>query len=136
MSTKLCHCRCGPDVVAVASPRQDPEELEYAEEEVETTETSSSNSSYHEAPVDADHEVIDRTMGASPSMPILIHRDESARSHVPSCCQALPTPSASQLTEIVEEIQALSHIEIASSIICRYLADSQLQQPTISDKIR
>jgi len=66
MSTKLCHCCCGPDVVAVASPRQDPEELEYAEEEVETTEASSSNSSYHEAPVDADHEVIDRTMGASP----------------------------------------------------------------------
>jgi len=106
MSTKLCHCRCGPDVVAVASPRQGPEELEYAEEEVETTETSSSNSSYHEAPVGADHEVVDRTMGASPTRPILIHRDESARLHVPSCCQALPTPSASQLTEIVEEIQA------------------------------
>jgi len=104
MSTKLCHCRCGPDVVAVASPRQGPEELEYAEEEVETTETSSSNSSYHEAPVSADHEVVDRAMGASPSMPILIHRDESARLHVPSCCQMLPTPSASRLTEIVEEI--------------------------------
>ena len=106
MSTKLYHCRCGPDVVAVASPRQDPEELEYAEEEVETTESSSSNSSHHEAPVSADHEVVDRAMGASPSIPILIHRDESARLHVPSCCQALPTPSASQLTEIVEEIQA------------------------------
>jgi len=47
MSTKLCHCRCGPEVVAVASPRQGPEELEYAEEEVETTKMSSSNSSYH-----------------------------------------------------------------------------------------
>ena len=45
-------------------------------------------------------------MGPSPSMPILIHQDESAHSHMPSCCQALLTPLASQLTEIVEEIQA------------------------------
>ena len=38
-------------------------------------------------------------------MPILIHQDESACSHMPFCCQALPTPSVSQLTEIIEELQ-------------------------------
>ena len=109
MSTKLCRCREGKEVVTGEGTADIPFELEYAEpEEEDTTGTSSPDNSYHEAPLATTDVVMSHPMGPSPILPIIVHRDESARSHVPACCQALPTPQASPLVSVDEEVEEVT----------------------------
>jgi len=117
MSKQLCHCRCAPEVIAVASPRWTTEGLEYAEVEAETTGTSSTNSSYHEAPLEVTPAIVDRSMGPLPPMPVLIHWDESACSYVPSCCQALPTALASQVQAAISMPVNAAQVEAIERVL-------------------